>query len=98
MDERDIATVRGFVQWLHSRADSMNDPHAKAILNSAAHDLGNNKEEVVALAARKPSVEAVKAEFIYRANRWMDATNDKDGEAKANEAAQAIDKLYRGEG
>lgn len=28
------------VQWLHERAASMNDPHAKAILNSAAFHLG----------------------------------------------------------
>lgn len=28
------------VSWLHKRANSMNDPHAKSILDSAAFDLG----------------------------------------------------------
>ena len=32
--------MRGLVTWLGKRAASMNDPHAKAILNSAAFDLG----------------------------------------------------------
>lgn len=31
---------RRCVAWLHARADSMNDPHARAVLNSAATNLG----------------------------------------------------------
>lgn len=30
------------VEWLHQRAEEMNDPAAKAILNSAAWNLGND--------------------------------------------------------
>lgn len=32
--------VRWAVHWLHERAQTMNDPHAKAVLNSAAFGLG----------------------------------------------------------
>jgi len=32
--------VRWTVTWLHARAAEMNDPHARAILNSAATNLG----------------------------------------------------------
>lgn len=32
--------VRAAVTWLHKRADEMNDPHARAVLNSAATNLG----------------------------------------------------------
>jgi hypothetical protein len=32
--------VRASVTWLHARAKEMNDPHAIAILNSAAFSLG----------------------------------------------------------
>jgi len=32
--------LRYTITWLHRRANSMNDPQAKAILNSAAFDLG----------------------------------------------------------
>lgn len=28
------------IEWLHQRAASMNDPHAKTILNGAAFELG----------------------------------------------------------
>lgn len=28
------------VEWLHQRAQSMNDPHAQGLLNGAAFDLG----------------------------------------------------------
>lgn len=28
------------IQWLHTRAAEMNDPHARAVLNSAAFNLG----------------------------------------------------------
>lgn len=33
------------VTWLHARADAMNDPHAKAILNVAATDMGFDTRE-----------------------------------------------------
>lgn len=33
--------VRAAITWLHRRAVEMNDPHAKALLNSAAFDLGH---------------------------------------------------------
>lgn len=32
--------IRAAVTWLHARATEMNDPQAKAILNSAATNLG----------------------------------------------------------
>lgn len=32
--------VRTCIEWLHQRAREMNDPHAKAVLNSAAFSLG----------------------------------------------------------
>lgn len=35
--------VRACIAWLHERALEMNDPHAKAILNSAAYLLGVDK-------------------------------------------------------
>lgn len=28
------------IAWLHARAKTMNDPHAEAILNSAAENMG----------------------------------------------------------
>lgn len=35
------AGVRWAIDWLHRRALSMNDPHARAILNTAAYHMGN---------------------------------------------------------
>lgn len=35
-----IAEHRKAVEWLHSRAREMNDPHARLVLNSAAFDYG----------------------------------------------------------
>jgi hypothetical protein len=35
--------VRACIAWLHARADTMNDPHAKSVLNSAAFNLGRDK-------------------------------------------------------
>lgn len=32
--------IKSCIEWLHTRADEMNDPHARAILNSAAFGLG----------------------------------------------------------
>lgn len=32
--------LREAITWLHARAREMNDPHAKAILNTAAFHLG----------------------------------------------------------
>lgn len=32
--------LREAITWLHARAEEMNDPHAKAILNTAAFHLG----------------------------------------------------------
>lgn len=32
--------IKWAVSWLHSRALEMNDPHAKAVLNSAATNMG----------------------------------------------------------
>lgn len=33
--------IRYAVTWLHQRANEMNDPWAKAVLNVTANDLGN---------------------------------------------------------
>lgn len=32
--------LRAAVAWLHAEAETMNDPKARAVLNSAAHGLG----------------------------------------------------------
>lgn len=37
--------LRYAITWLHRRAGQMNDPHARAVLNSAAFDLGNEIRE-----------------------------------------------------
>lgn len=37
--------VRACITWLHARAQQMNDPHAKAVLNSAAFSLGVDKPD-----------------------------------------------------
>jgi len=37
--------LRWAITWLHRRAAGMYDPHAKAVLNSAAFDLGNEIRE-----------------------------------------------------
>ena len=38
------SALKRVIEWLHRRAESMNDPNAKAILNSAAFQLGLIKE------------------------------------------------------
>jgi hypothetical protein len=38
------AAIKDAVTWLHGRADKMNDPHAKQVLNSAAWNLGHEKK------------------------------------------------------
>lgn len=43
--------IRAAVTWLHEEATRMNDPHARAVLNSAAFHLGVRKPEFVAPAA-----------------------------------------------
>lgn len=40
MHEREVAGIRRAVRFLHERADTMNDPNAKQVLNSAAFVLG----------------------------------------------------------
>lgn len=32
--------MRRAITWLHERANEMNDPWAKAVLNTAAHNMG----------------------------------------------------------
>jgi hypothetical protein len=48
--------IRWAIQWLHERANEMNDPSAKAILNSAAFNLGNaaKRYEVTGSAQEAP--------------------------------------------
>ena len=41
--------VRTCIAWLHARALEMNDPHARAILNVAAYNLGRNKPDIASL-------------------------------------------------
>jgi len=38
-----IAEHRKAVTWLHARAESMRDPHAKAVLNLAADEYGRSR-------------------------------------------------------
>lgn len=40
MKPMDPNTIRACIAWLHAQAASMNDPKAKAVLNSAAFSLG----------------------------------------------------------
>ena len=40
LEQRRIRERRRVVEWLHNRADKMNDPHARVVLNLAATDLG----------------------------------------------------------
>lgn len=37
--------IRTAIRWLHARADEMNDGHAKAILNTAAFNLGVDRAQ-----------------------------------------------------
>lgn len=37
------AAWKDAIEWLRRRVDEMNDPHAKAVLNSAAFSLGAAK-------------------------------------------------------
>ena len=53
------------VAWLHHRADEMNDPHAKAILDSAAFNLG--------VAAQGPAAELAAKEFKQFVNAALDS-------------------------
>lgn len=34
--------IKWAVTWLHERANEMNDPHAKAVLDAAAFEMGND--------------------------------------------------------
>lgn len=49
--------TRAAVTWLHRRAQSMNDPHAKAILDSAANDLGGEYSRALASCDGNPEGE-----------------------------------------
>lgn len=37
--------VKWAIEWLHRRAKEMNDPHAQAILNTAAFNMGVDAKE-----------------------------------------------------
>lgn len=37
--------VKGCVEWLHAEAARMNDPHARAVLNSAALHMGTELKQ-----------------------------------------------------
>ena len=39
-EDRELAGIRWAVTWLHKRAAEMNDPWAKALLNTAAFNMG----------------------------------------------------------
>lgn len=58
--------VRASITWLHQRAASMNDPHARAILNSAGFDLGVDKPDPAtpALPAPKTAIKADPASVL----------------------------------
>lgn len=73
--------VRACITWLHERAASMNDPHAKAILNTAAFNLGVDKPEPGA-----DEVERVVLEVL-------DTFHDGRREAKARAIADALAAL-----
>lgn len=38
--------IRWAITWLHERGKEMNDPHAKAVLDSAAFNMGNEGKRV----------------------------------------------------
>ena len=53
--------VRWAISWLHERARSMNDPHAKAVLNTAGFNLGVEWSRVKpGTPATQPDYEAQK--------------------------------------
>ena len=45
------AGIKAAIAWLHERADDMNDPHAKGILNGAAYGLGIDKLSITDMLA-----------------------------------------------
>lgn len=47
--------VKAAIQWLHEEAARMNDPHARAILNSAAFHLGVRKPDFASVVADRPT-------------------------------------------
>ncbi len=52
------AALREAQTWLLGRAQTMNDPHARLVLNAAASDWGNEKLRSIGSDQRTPSEEA----------------------------------------
>lgn len=48
------------IAWLHKRADWMNDPLAKAVLNGAAFNLGQEKTKMQIVGHPAPDQSAAK--------------------------------------
>ena len=53
MHDRMVAGIRWAITWLHKRADQMNDPHARQVLNDAAFNLGNDLRAIRARKAKE---------------------------------------------
>ena len=47
------AAWKDAIEWLHRRAEAMNDPHAKVVLNAAAFSLGAGRASHVTIQKEK---------------------------------------------
>lgn len=79
--------VRACVTWLHRRAEAMNDPHAKAVLNVAAHDLG----------VEKPSDDRELGEFADTLALCTNARNARGDMLLGEQGLRRLVQLLRGE-
>ena len=41
------------VSWLHNRAEEMNDPHARTVLQAAAFQMGNDAKKAMTVRAAR---------------------------------------------
>jgi len=53
--------IRWAITWLHARAEEMNDPNAKTILNTAAFNIGAGTSEKVKRQRAKIVTKTVRA-------------------------------------
>lgn len=65
--------TRGSVHWMHRRAKEMNDPHAVAILEAAAVNLGHQAAQERALGCYHRRI----------GRRWMQEVSRRIAEARA---------------
>jgi hypothetical protein len=71
------------IEWLHNRANEMNDPHAKQVLNAAAFNMGND--------AKRANVKPGEADLI---DTLVDALRPFANEAATYDADDAKGERY----